>query len=144
MGLRHFLTCEWKIFELQRWMRKQVSHMHKQKLIQSDQCTGNWTGAKWTILLPVAGYCLPDSTPGVDSVFGMHERPCCGLAMTAQHLAFLRHKLSLKNLCLMLSHECVFFWVVSSHESKHSWSIALLAHVIYDHELYHKMAKSTE
>lgn len=104
----------------------------------------NWTGAKWTILWPVPGYCLPDSTPGVDSVFGMHKHPSCGLDMTALHLAFLRHKLSLKNLCLMFCHQYVFIWVVSSHECKHSWSVALLGPVISDHELNYEMAETTE
>lgn len=102
----------------------------------------NRTGAKLTILWSVPGYCLPDSTLGVDSVFGMPEHPSCGLDMTARHLAFLRHKLSLKNLCLMHSHHNVFIWVVSSHESKHS--VDLLAPVIFDYELYYEIAESTE
>lgn len=70
----------------------------------------NWTGAKWTILWLAPGYCSPDSTPVVDSVSGMHKNPSCGLDMTARHLAFLRQKLSLKNLCLMLCHQYAFIW----------------------------------
>lgn len=104
----------------------------------------NWTGVKWTVLWPAPGYCSPDSTPGVDSVFGMHKHPSCGLDTNARHLAFLRHKLSLKNLRFLLCHQYVFIWVVSSHESKHSWSPALPATVISDYELYYEMAESTE
>ena len=81
---------------------------------------------------------------GVDSVFGMHEHPSCGLDMTARHLAFLRHKLSLKIPCVMLCRKDVFIWVVTSHESKHISSVSLPASVGSVCELCHKMAKSTE
>lgn len=110
----NFLTHEWKILYLQLRVWKQISHTvcTNKSRPSLTSVPENLTGAEWTILWPVPGYCSPDSTPGVDSVFGMHKYPSCGLDMTAQHIAFFRHKLSLKNLCLMLCCQYFCIWVV--------------------------------
>lgn len=142
---RHFLTCEWKICDSWRWVWKQISHMDWQKQVQPDQCTRKQGWNKMNYFMTCSWILLTRlDSKGLILYSGCIKHPSCGLDMTPWHLAFPRHKLSLRILCVMLCHQDVFIWVVSSHKSKHISSVSLPASVGSDCELCYKMAKSTE